>query len=347
MKIFALESSCDESSLAFLDGDGRTFPFERTISQAALHGVHGGVVPELATAAHLEAFPKLWHALRTEWPSTTPDLVAVTVGPGLAGGLAIGLAAARTAGLAFGCPVVGVNHLHGHAFSPFLPPWQAGGSTTTVENWLPHLGLLVSGGNTLLFRIEKKDLSLTRLAGTVDDAAGEALDKGARLLGIPYPGGAGLERLAREGNPHAYPFPVAFGARRDVQFSFSGLKTSLRRRLDSMAAAEVARERANLCASYQWAVISALLARVRHEVERFPHGSIGLSGGVSQNALLRDGMEAIAADHATPLLLVPARYCGDNASIIALAALLDPAHTISCPMDIYPKLPLGQLNAFS
>lgn len=334
MKILALESSCDESSLALLDTESG-FAFERTQSQIALHRPYGGVVPDLAAEAHLAAFPLLLRELGTALPGTVPDRVAVTVGPGLPGGLAMGLAAAQAAALAYRCPVWGINHLHGHALSPFLARWLRG------EGWeenLPQLGLLVSGGNTLLFHIGRDRLPV-QLAKTVDDAAGEALDKGARWLGLPYPGGASLELLARGGDPQAHPFPVAL--RGDgSKFSFSGLKTSLRYRLEKMAEDVRERERANLCASYQEAVFAALLAKVRPAARQFPYASLGLSGGVSQNSLLRKKMKNLAEELHLPLLLAPGEYCGDNASMIAFAAAIGPP-AMPSPRDIYPNLTLS------
>jgi N6-L-threonylcarbamoyladenine synthase len=333
MKILALESSCDDSSIAFFDPSGGFF-YEESISQISVHRPYGGVVPELATEAHLKNLPRLLANWRRAMADVRPDAVAVTVGPGLVGGLAMGLAAARTVALALRCPVLGVNHLHGHALSPFI--------STPPDRWeslLPHLGLLVSGGNTLLFSIGRH-WHMQTIAATVDDAAGEALDKGARLLGLPYPGGVSIEVEARGGNAAAHAFPRAFPGP-EWKFSFSGLKTSLLRCLREMDREGIAAGRADLCASYQEAVFAALLRKVRQAIRAFPHRSLGLSGGVAQNATLREKMRALADEVSLPLLTALPCHCGDNASMIAFAAALDPL-TRRDPREVHPKLLLGQ-----
>jgi N6-L-threonylcarbamoyladenine synthase len=333
MKILALESSCDDSSVAFLD-DSQGFLFEESHSQISLHRPYGGVVPELATRGHLCHIPLLLRRWRSVC-GKNPDAIAVTVGPGLAGCLAMGLAAARSLGLLFDCKVFGINHLHGHALSPFLPLWQRGES---FAEFLPHLGLLVSGGNSLLFSIDSR-WNFKILADTVDDAAGEALDKGAKLLRLPYPGGVEIERLAELGDRRAFSFPIAF-AGSAMKFSCAGLKTSLRYRLASMAPEEIEGRRADLCASYQSAVVGALVGKMAKALLLFPPSSIGLSGGVSQNSLLRNEMAALAHGRGLPLLAAPKHYCGDNASMIAFAALFPPFRRPD-PQEIYPRMALA------
>ncbi|MDR2667989.1 MAG: tRNA (adenosine(37)-N6)-threonylcarbamoyltransferase complex transferase subunit TsaD [Puniceicoccales bacterium] len=335
MKILAIESSCDESSVAFLD-ETSGFLFEETISQANLHRNYGGVVPELATGYHLESIPRIIGNWRKSCDGT-PDAVAVTVGPGLAGGLAMGFAAAKSLAILFRCEFFAINHLHGHALSPFMDISLRG---EALESYLPHVGLLVSGGNSILFSIAA-DWSVKVLGATVDDAAGEALDKGAKLLGLPYPGGVEIERLAAFGNGKAFRFPVAFpGA--EIRFSFSGLKTSLLYALKKMSKEEIEREKANLCASYQAAVIDALLLKTSLVLERVPAKSLGISGGVSQNSSLRSAFAELASDHGLPLLAAQKRYCGDNGSMIAFAARF-PKFRKENPTAIHPKLPMGTL----
>jgi N6-L-threonylcarbamoyladenine synthase len=328
--LLAVESSCDESALALFDPSvGVTG--EWVHSQIALHEAYGGVVPDLASRQHLEQFTPL---LREAFAALEKPLeqVVVTRGPGLAGCLALGMALARAVAMARGLPLSGVNHLRGHAFSPFMEVHREdpGAFSVRLDGLLPHLGLIVSGGNTLLFTIEP-DRSLHLLGETVDDAAGEALDKGARLLGFPYPGGARIEAVAREGGEAArHSFPRALTDKPGAgpaRFSFSGLKTSLRYRLEAMSDAQVAAELPHLCASYQAAVVDQLTARTRRCVEagagRFR--SLGLSGGVSNNAALRAAFGALAAEAHLPLLLAEPRHTGDNAAMIAFAAWCDMA----------------------
>jgi N6-L-threonylcarbamoyladenine synthase len=334
VKILALESSCDDTAVAFWDS-GLGFLFEEISSQIFCHRPFGGVVPEVAAREHLERFPKLLRRWREACPEE-PDAIAVTVGPGLAGGLAMGFAAARSLGILLGREVFGVNHLHGHMLSTFLSLGPCP-CAADLEPLLPHLGLLVSGGNSMLLSIGS-DLSLNLLAKTVDDAAGEALDKGAKMLGLPYPGGVEIERLARDGDRHAFPFPRAFPPF-TMKFSFSGLKTSLRYRLAKMSPEEIQKRLADLCASYQWAVVEALVGKVGRGLRLFPAKSLGLSGGVSQNSLLREEMARLAEKNGLPLLAAPKRYCGDNASMIAFAASF-PQFRQPYPQNIFPKMPL-------
>jgi len=319
--ILGIESSCDESALAVFDPH-RGIVDSLVHSQLALHREFGGVVPDLAAREHLEHFPRLFEKLSETTDLSAVKEVAVTRGPGLAGCLAIGLAAAKGFALFHGCPLVGVNHLVGHAWSPFLPVFEEAPAEfdRRLADWLPHLGLIVSGGNTILFLIEV-DRSLRILAETRDDAAGEALDKGAKLLGLPYPGGPEVERLAQAGNPSAFSFPRAFAHPREFAFSFSGLKTSLRYRLEKMTPEEIDAEKANLCAAYQEAVVDALIRKMKQVLRSQPSvRSLGLSGGVANNTVLRKRFEAFGARSGLPGWTAPAGVTGDNAAMIAFAA---------------------------
>jgi N6-L-threonylcarbamoyladenine synthase len=335
MRILAIESSCDESALAVLDGESRRFPHESISSQVAIHQQFGGVVPDLASREHRKALPELVGRWRASDSFAIPDLIAVTHGPGLACALGAGLDVARQLADFYRCPLLGINHLRGHALSPLIPMWQENRSRSDL---FPHLGLLVSGGNTLLFSMDES-FATQVLAETVDDAAGEALDKGARMLGLPYPGGGPMEELARGGNPKAYNFPRAFSPA-IMKFSFSGLKTSLLYQLRKMQPDEIERRKADLCASYLQAVCDALVKKVNHVAKGLAPRSIGLSGGVSQNGLLRGEMETACARLNLPLLLAPRSYCGDNASMIAFAAMIDEIHGEKFPTRFHPKLRL-------
>ncbi len=323
--ILAVESSCDETALALFDPKtGRAEEFLH--SQLDLHKEYGGVVPELASRAHLEMFPILLsNLLQTE--GFSPDqltLVAVTIGPGLAPCLALGISHARSLASAWNLPLCPVNHLRGHAYSVFIRMQEENPDlfTSKISESLPHLGLLVSGGNTLLFEIDQ-DLEIRIIAQTIDDAAGEALDKGAKLLGLDYPGGALLEKNAKGGDPESFEFPRAFAQKNDMRFSYSGLKTSLRYRLEKMEDSEVEKEFSNLCASYQQAIIDQLLAKAGQALKYGSYRSIGLSGGVANNRTLRSHLKELALQHDCPLLLAQPKHCGDNASMIAFAAFLN------------------------
>lgn len=322
--ILALESSCDETAVAVFD-PARGLAGEWIHSQIALHEAYGGVVPDLASREHLRHFPPLLQrALGAVQPGQVTR-IAVTSGPGLAACLAMGLAAAKALGLAWHVPVVGVNHLRAHAFSPFIPLHAANPAAFDAElaKLLPHLGLLVSGGNTALFTIDESR-SIKLLASTMDDAAGEALDKGAKLLGLGYPGGPLVEKLARVGRADAFQFPKAVAPRSSLEFSFSGLKTSLRYQLEKMAPAEIEARKADLCASYQAAVMDALVRKTKLALERGSPSSgfrsLGLSGGVANNQALQAGLAAVARGGNVPLLVAQPSHTGDNAGMIAFAA---------------------------
>jgi len=324
--ILAIESSCDESAVALFD-PARGLAGEWVSSQIDLHGRYGGVVPELAVREHLTALPLLVGeaARHAGWPAVSS--LAVTTGPGLAGCLALGLAAAKSLALARQLPLTGVNHLRAHAWSAFIPVHAEAPATycERLAALLPHAGLLVSGGNTALFVIHE-DLSLELLGATIDDAAGEALDKGAKLLGLGYPGGPQVERHAATGDARAFDFPRALPERGNLDFSFSGLKTSLRYRLADLGPDETKRRFADLCASYQAAVIDVLVRKAEFAIDRVGARSLGLSGGVANNKALRVRLAALAAEEEVAFLPALPRHTGDNAGMIAFAAWADPHH---------------------
>jgi N6-L-threonylcarbamoyladenine synthase len=271
-------------------------------SQAGLHAKYGGVVPEVASRHHLElVLPVVRESLAEADASLADvDAVAVTQGPGLVGALLVGLSAAKAIAWSSGVPLVPVDHLEGHIASLYLEP-------DPVEP--PFLCLLASGGHTLLLAVRERGRS-ERLGTTLDDAAGEAFDKGARLLGLGYPGGAAIDRLAQEGDPQAFRFPVA---RVDgLDFSFSGLKTALLYTLRDLGEEEVERRKADLAASYQDAIIRALVGRTREAAEQTGLERIAVVGGVAANS----GLRAALAD----ARFAPLELCTDNAAMIASAA---------------------------
>jgi N6-L-threonylcarbamoyladenine synthase len=346
--ILALESSCDETAVALFD-PARGIDGEWIHSQIALHEKHGGVVPDLATREHLRNFGPLLARAKGEAGFENVTRIAVTHGPGLAACLAIGVAAAKSLALALRVPVAGVNHLRGHVWSPFIAlhaeaPAQFDARLAAL---LPHLGLIVSGGNTILFTLDASR-RLAVLATTRDDAAGEALDKGAKLLGLGYPGGPLIEKLAAGGRADAFDFPRGIGRRDELDFSFSGLKTSLRYLLEKMSAAEIEARRADLCASYQQAVIDALARKTRFALERDAFKSLGLSGGVANNRALRGTLEAEAKRKGIPFLAAQPKHTGDNAGMIAFAAWMEPPpqpHNGGVEITVEPSLALDAVTA--
>lgn len=343
--ILALESSCDETGVALFD-PARGLTGEWVHSQIALHETYGGVVPDLASREHLAHFgPLLERALRGLAPGQVKT-IAVTQGPGLAACLAMGLAAAKSLGLAWRVPVVGVNHLRAHAFSPFIPLHAANPAAfeAALAARLPHLGLLVSGGNTALFSIDEQRRIRT-IASTLDDAAGEALDKGAKLLGLGYPGGPQVEKLAAQGRADAFAFPKAVAQRSTLEFSFSGLKTSLRYQLEKMSPAEIEQRKTDLCASYQAAVFDALVRKSRLALEQGAYRSFGLSGGVANNRTLQGLLQRVAERQNLAFLRAEGKHTGDNAGMIAFAAWAEREPQGTNPshfgLEIAPSLPLA------
>jgi len=297
--ILGIETSCDETAAAVVTHRGE-IRSNVVSSQAELHAAYGGVVPEIASRRHLELVEPVVRAALDEAEAklTDVDTVAVTAGPGLIGALLVGVSAAKGLAWGRGLPLVPVNHLHGHVASLFLEP-------KPLEP--PFTCLLASGGHTLLLDVRDRDwASMEVIGSTLDDAAGEAFDKGARLLGLGYPGGAEIDRLSREGDPEAYAFPVARVP--GLDFSFSGLKTALLYAVRDLGHAELEARRADLAASYQRAIVRALAERI----EATGADTIAIVGGVAANSELR---AAHPDAHAAPLAL-----CTDNAAMIASAA---------------------------
>ena len=298
--ILAIETSCDETSAAVVE-DGRVRS-NVVSSQAELHARFGGVVPEVASRRHLELVSYVVGDALDEGGATLDDvdLVGVTTTPGLIGALLVGVAAAK--GIAFGrrLPLAPVDHLHGHVAALFLQP-------DPLDP--PFLCLLASGGHTLLLDVRDRS-GFRRIGTTIDDAAGEAFDKGARLLGLGYPGGAALDRLAREGDPEAYAFPVARVP--GLDFSFSGLKTALLYAVRDLSPDELERRRADLAASYQRAIVRALVGRTLEAADTLRAEKIAVVGGVAANSELRASLPGA--------VLAPLPLCTDNAAMIASAA---------------------------
>ena len=333
MRYLGLESSCDETAVAVWDTEQRKILYEQVLTQIDLHSTFGGVVPGIAIREHLNGFPILIEKMNQSFDLSTIDKIVVTHGPGLMGCLGIGIAYAQSLQLILDIPVEGVNHLQGHALSPFCEIYQQD-KNFSLFDVCPHLGLLVSGGNTLLFEMDKKNeqLVFTILAQTIDDAAGEALDKGAKLLGFPYPGGPLIEKCAINGDPKWADFPKAFPQKDQWKFSFSGLKTSLRYFLEKMSLADIECHKSSICASYQAAVVGALERKVAQALNKKKYKSLGLSGGVSNNMILRKHLETLADHQGIDFYVPPKKYCGDNAAMIAFAGAF-----LTSPLKLNPN----------
>jgi N6-L-threonylcarbamoyladenine synthase len=337
--LLAIESSCDETAVAVLRGEcGQPAEIlaSEIASQIELHRIYGGVVPELASRNHsLHLRPLIEQAVdHAGLRLSDIDAFAATTGPGLASSLLIGSTTAKALALACGKPFLGINHLEGHLLSPFVHCGEVP----------PHLALIVSGGHTLLLAVG--GLGDYRLLGsTRDDAAGEAFDKVAKMLGLPYPGGPEIEQAARGGNPQAFDFPRSMARARHYDFSFSGLKTAVLYTLTDRNPSEgtvFESDLPDLCASFQQAVVDVLVSKTLRASDEFQLTRIAISGGVSMNAALR---QAFAASHHGPgsqLLFADPGLCTDNAAMIAFAALLRHFDGESSPLDqdIDPNLAL-------
>ncbi len=299
--ILGIETSCDETAAALVTEEGE-IRASVISSQADLHARYGGVVPEVASRRHLELVTPVIREAFAEGDATLDDVdrVAVTQGPGLIGALLVGLAAAKAVAWSRRLPLVPVDHLDGHVASLYLQP-------EPLEP--PFLCLLASGGHTMLLDV-RSHAERELLGTTLDDAAGEAFDKGARLLGLGYPGGREIDRLARDGDPTAYDFPVARVS--GLDFSFSGLKTALLYAVRDLGKAGLEAGRADLAASYQHAIVRALVERTRQAAERTGRDRIAIVGGVAANSELRAALSDATA--------APLELCTDNAAMIASAA---------------------------
>ncbi len=304
--ILALETSCDDTCAAVVTHDGGIRA--NVISSQGVHDRYGGVVPEIASRHHLELMGAVVDDALCRAGATLDDidLVAVTQGPGLVAALLVGVSTAKAIAAARELPLAPVDHLHGHVAASFL----GDGRLQT-----PFLSLIASGGHTLLARVSDRGPGYEVLGQTLDDAAGEAFDKGARLLGLGYPGGAALERLARDGDPAAFHFPIAEKVR-GLDFSFAGLKTALLYRVRELDEGEFERRRADLAASYQHAIVESLALRAQRAVRATGLERLAVGGGVAANGPLRARLAELGAELDVP----PRELCTDNAAMIASAA---------------------------
>jgi tRNA N6-adenosine threonylcarbamoyltransferase len=307
--ILGIESSCDETAAALVASDRRILA-HRIAGQEEAHRPYGGVVPEIAARAHVEILPRLIEEVLAEAGIALgeTDAIAATAGPGLIGGVMVGLVTAKGLALASGKPLIAVNHLEGHALSPMLSDPDLG---------FPYLLLLVSGGHCQLLSVEGVG-RYRRLATTIDDAAGEAFDKSAKLLGLGFPGGPAVERAAKQGDANAVPLPRPLVGSGEPHFSFAGLKSAVLRAKQSGRYAD-----ADIAASFQQAVVDCLVDRTAGAIERADGATaLVVAGGVAANRAIRGALTELAAARGLPFVAPPAWLCTDNAAMIAWAGAL-------------------------
>ncbi|BCO09347.1 tRNA N6-adenosine threonylcarbamoyltransferase [Desulfolithobacter dissulfuricans] len=333
MRILAIESSCDDTGAAVLDGPEQILS-NIISSQFDVHARYGGIVPELASRCHIEAiWPVVQEALSAAGTSLDEiDLIAATRGPGLVGSLLVGFTFAKALALVRQIPCVGVDHMAGHLLSVFLED---------NHPRFPYIALVVSGGNTSLFKVDNPT-RFQRIGRTRDDAAGEAFDKVAKLLELGYPGGPVISDLARDGDPTAFAFPRAWLDEDSLDFSFSGLKTSVVNQVHRLKQKEVPLPVPDICASFQEAVVEVLVEKTIRAAKRYDCSTVVLGGGVASNPRLRSLM-AERSDREDMKLFVPAPlFCTDNAAMIGLAGyhLFQAGHTVTPDTDAYSRSPL-------
>lgn len=335
-----MESSCDDTAAAVVRDD-RSILASVVAGQAALHADFGGVVPEIAARAHAEKLDLCVEEALAQAGLRLSDLdgIAVTAGPGLIGGVLSGVMLAKGLAAGTGLPLVGVNHLAGHALTPRL----------TDGTPYPYLMLLVSGGHCQFLRVDGPE-DFTRLGGTIDDAPGEAFDKVAKLLGLPQPGGPSVEAAARAGDARRFALPRPLLDRPGCDLSFSGLKTAVLRQRDELVAAQGGlheQDRADLCAGFQAAVAEVLAEKTRRALALAPAPVLAAAGGVAANQTLRTALQAVAAEAGATFLAPPLRLCTDNAAMIAWAGIeaYEAGRRDGMDLAARPRWPLDQRAA--
>ncbi len=337
--LLAIESSCDDTACAILAPNGDILA-ESVLSQMD-HAALGGVVPEIAARAHLDALPGIVQTTLQKAELTLQDIgaFAASTGPGLIGGLIVGSSYAKGLAMALNRPFIAVNHIEAHILTARLP-------SLPTPPAFPYLTLLVSGGHCQCVAVHGVG-HYEKLGGTIDDAAGEAFDKVAKMLGLGWPGGPALERLALEGNDKAYALPRPLMGRDGCDFSFSGLKTAVSRLIAPHGQGALPRQvAADIAASFQRAVADVMADRTRHAIKALPNATaIVVAGGVAANTLLRNTLENIAADHNLPFLAPPLRLCTDNATMVgwvALERLNAGEHPNDITLAARPRWPLSE-----
>ena len=344
MKVLGFESSCDETGVALVETQAGGVPrllAEALHTQVAMHADYGGVVPELASRDHIRRVLPLARQVMAQAGCTLADvdLVAYTRGPGLAGALLVGAGVAVALAAALGKPALGIHHLEGHLLSPFLADDAPA---------FPFVALLVSGGHTQLMQVRAVG-QYELLGETIDDAAGEAFDKSAKLLGLGYPGGPALARLADFGNPAAYALPRPLLHSGDLDFSFAGLKTAVMTQHRKLGSNVCEQERADLAASTQAAIVDVLVAKSLKALKQTGSNRLIVAGGVGANLRLRERLDAGAAKIGARVHYPPLALCTDNGAMIALAAALRLQHGLAVlqtdgAFDVKPRWPLSEIS---
>lgn len=342
MIVLGIETSCDETAAAVVT-DAREIRASKVLSQLAEHAPYGGVVPEIAARSHLDHVDRLVREALTE-SGVAParlDAIAVTGGPGLIGGVIVGAVTAKTLAQVLGKPLVNVNHLEAHALTCRL----------TDDVAFPYLLLLVTGGHSQLVAVE--GVGRYRVMGTtIDDAVGEAFDKTAKLLGLPYPGGPAVEQAARKGNSARFPLPRPLLGKPGCDFSFSGLKTAVAQTVEGLGHAPDAIEAADIAAAFQACAADALARRTRNAIETFASAfprarTLVVAGGVAANGAIRAVLGALAAEHGFALVAPPVALCSDNAAMVAWAGIERLRLGLTDPLDFKarPRWPLGEVRS--
>ena len=336
MRVLGIETTCDETAVAVvadrLGGDGGDILSNEVLSQIAEHAAYGGVVPEIAARAHIDVLERLIVRALANASSELKDIdaVAAAAGPGLIGGVLVGLTAGKALALTLGKPFVAVNHLEAHALTARL--------TDPLE--FPYLALLVSGGHTQLVAVKGVG-DYRRLGSTVDDAAGEAFDKVAKMLGLPYPGGPQIEKLAQEGDANRFELPRPMLGRGNADFSLSGLKTAARQEILKLGE-PTEKDVKDMAASFQAAIVDVIVDRVRAGLRLFtesdgrPHGLV-IGGGVGANAAIRRALTRLCAESGVRFVSPPADLCADNGAIIAWAGMERLKRGLTDPLDFAPR----------
>jgi N6-L-threonylcarbamoyladenine synthase len=312
--ILAIETSCDDTCAAVLDG---RHMLSNVVHTQTEHARYGGVVPEVASRAHLERLDGVVEKALADAGTSLDRVsgVAVTVRPGLIGALLVGVAAAKSLAYSLGLPLFPIDHLEGHVAAAYL---------TDPDLEPPFVALIASGGHTALYSVDL-DHQMHLLGETLDDAAGEALDKGARMLGLGFPGGPAISKAATDGDSTRYDFPVGLKDKKNLDFSFSGLKTSLLYKLKAMDGEQVRKELPHLAASYEAAVVEALVRKLLQAADRHDASTLVVAGGVAANTLLRQRLEKECEEGGLRLIVPSPALCTDNAAMIGVAALHTPA----------------------
>lgn len=334
MLILGIETSCDETSAAVIDESGAVL--SNVISSQSVHLQFGGVVPELASRAHLRKIIPIVDSALQKAGKKLPEIdgLAVTCGPGLIGALLVGVNYVKGLAAALQKPFIGVNHIEGHVYSNFL-------GETGIE--LPLLCLIVSGGHTQLVII-KDHLHYNLIGKTRDDAVGEAFDKVAKLLGLPYPGGPQIDKSAASGNPGYVEFPIGLAKEKTFDFSYSGLKTAVLNHVNQLSAGEIRQLLPHICASFQKAAVEALVQKTIRAARTYQIRQIAVAGGVAANSYLRESMKQQAEKFNLKVYFPSMQYCTDNAAMIARAGLerLRRGFRSTPELGAYPSLQLGE-----